>query len=348
WFTTSPESKAIENYHFLLRDTGTISRSRPRGFKINATGCRTLEELALSLIPPEAPNPDDVQVVVVQVPHGGFRERVVAHVRLLEKVLDYASSSAKSAQSSTIDEGFYAWKDTREMEKALPNPKDSESKVQITQKEAVRLSKNFHLRLEDYPTHVAIDAAVTASIDDFLENLALPQQLVDQISLNAFFELEPSCTNGGKFHLPVLLIKHQDRLNGTSEPTNATRSEQRVCVASAVYFLKALGIQEFPVYGLAICGFRAYLSQAWYSTEDDCCYILDRGIAKHPFDLTTQDGICRFVTFQTQLREHAKSLQERLNSSLVEIKEVLSNTSRTFGILQWSKEAQLSLFGMSD
>ena len=335
-------------------------RSRPRGLKINATGCRTLDELALSLTHPEPPNPCDL------VPHGDFRERVVAHIRLLEKVLDYASFSAKSAQSSMIDEGFYAWNDTWGMEKALPKPEDSESKVKITRKEPVGRLKSFQLRLEDYPTHVTIDAAVTVSIDEFLENLALPQKLVDRISLNPFFELEPFCTDGGKFHLPVLLIKHQERLNGTSEPTNATRSEQRVCLASAVYFLKALEVQEFPVYGLAICGFRAYLSQAWYSTEDDvshlcsllrstrtltarkCCYILDRGIAKHPFDLTTQDGVCRFVTFQSQLREHAKSLQERLNSSLVEIKEVLSNPSRDFGILQWSKEAQLSVFDMSD
>ena len=123
---------------------------------------------------------------------------------------------------------------------------------------------DLELRLKKDPTYVFVDGAITLSADSFLAGLSLPASTGTCIARNPFFS-----TGTAALHLPVLLVKHQME---ASSLTNGTMNAQRVCICSAAYFLKALGIQDFPVYGLAICGSRAFLSQAWYSREDDVSF----------------------------------------------------------------------------
>lgn len=125
-------------------------------------------------------------------------------------------------------------------------------------------SQDLRQRLRDDPTHVLVDGAVTVKL------ASLPEHITTKIVENPFFQLGSSGAADPTMafnHLPVLLVSHQP--DEGKKLMARIRNAQRICISSAVYFLKAIGIQDFPVYGLATCGFRAYLSQAWYSREDD-------------------------------------------------------------------------------
>lgn len=65
--------------------------------------------------------------------------------------------------------------------------------------------------------------------------------------------------------LPVLLSAYQTA--GVSLD-NATRNRLRLASVGAVRFLAVLGVTDFPVYGLSICGPYGIPSVTWYSSED--------------------------------------------------------------------------------
>lgn len=82
-------------------------------------------------------------------------------------------------------------------------------------------------------------------------------------------------------HLPILLVNHQ----GAGEKLkNSTINAQRFACVSAASFLTALGIKDFPVYGLAPYGSYGIVSQAWYSTTDNVCSLAELGLHRPPAD----------------------------------------------------------------
>ena len=147
---------------------------------------------------------------------------------------------------------------------------------------------DLELRLKNDPIYVFVDGAITLSADSFFAGLSLPASTRTHITHNPFFD--SLGTGTAAVHLPILLVKHQTE---ASELTDGTVNAQRVCICSAVYFLKTLGIQDFPVYGLATCGTRAFLSQAWYSRENDVSfpYPLDFPL-KHEAECPSQVLLC--------------------------------------------------------
>ena len=59
------------------------------------------------------------------------------------------------------------------------------------------------------------------------------------------------------------------------------------------------------------------------------------------FDLATEGGSRRFVGFRTQLRTHAKSLREHLDSNRKDIETYL--TAAPPSVFQWSMVSQLRM-----
>ncbi|TBU28832.1 hypothetical protein BD311DRAFT_837952 [Dichomitus squalens] len=210
-------------------------------------------------------------------------------------------------------------------------------------------------RLFDYPKGVHVDLAYTVVAEGFYEALARrlgdDQLEGDKYYQNMRFFLddkpEQDLAYDGegqqsrpRFHLPVLLITHQQV--GTV-PTVAARNQQRVAVASAAWFLGMMGIRDFPVYGLLVCNRRGYLSQAWYSKDDKCCYLVDRNISEFPLDLTKEDRVLRYLTFMYQIGEHAKELKNRFAEVKDEILARVEQRNDVIGLLQlcWGSSSQL-------
>ena len=59
------------------------------------------------------------------------------------------------------------------------------------------------------------------------------------------------------------------------------------------------------------------------------------------FDLATEGGSRRFVGFRTQLRTHAKSLREHLDSNRKDIEAYLAASPPS--VFQWSMVSQLRM-----
>ncbi len=135
-------------------------------------------------------------------------------------------------------------------------------------------------RVQRYPVGGFVDAGIFVAIDDLLVDLQSPdgaQAFLQDIT----FLVGPSAPqdttapagstaadwNASRhmLRLPVLLVNHQIHECGLDD---STRNKQRLNCVSAVQFLAALGIKDFPVYGLATSGQHGYVSSTWYSSED--------------------------------------------------------------------------------
>ncbi len=170
-----------------------------------------------------------------------------------------------------------------------------------------------------------------------------------------------------RFHLPVLLVKHQDDDEDDKLQT-PTSNMQRINCVSAVRFLAALGIKDFPVYGLSTYGPRSSLCQAWHSGADNvgagydlaltsavefcgtnqhvcpqCCYLVDQIPAKYQLNISDTEGIRRYIAFLAKMKAHAEDLRSRFESVRDSIVEKLS-TDEGRQSLQWTFLAQLKQY----
>ncbi|TFK94547.1 hypothetical protein K466DRAFT_535899 [Polyporus arcularius HHB13444] len=125
--------------------------------------------------------------------------------------------------------------------------------------------------------------------------------------------------------LPVLLVNHQVHECGLDD---STRNKQRLNCVSAAQFLAALGIKDFPVYGLTTSGQYGY-----------CIYRADCNTAQHRFDVC-ENGMVRFVGFLTGLRQHAEELKARFDSVREELVERM-RTEAGRASLRWTLRCQL-------
>ncbi|KAI0349503.1 hypothetical protein OH77DRAFT_1594191 [Trametes cingulata] len=143
-------------------------------------------------------------------------------------------------------------------------------------------------------------------------------------------------------HLPVLLITFQSVGDALD---NSTRNRQRMACTGAVRFLLALGVADFPIYGLSVCGPYGTLCMAWYSSQDECCYIVDRNTASHRFELTEERGVLRYVAFLAEIEEHGRELRRRVEAAKPElIKKTRTEAGRAS--LRWTLRSQLDDYGL--
>ncbi|KAH9895809.1 hypothetical protein C8Q73DRAFT_452676 [Cubamyces lactineus] len=143
-------------------------------------------------------------------------------------------------------------------------------------------------------------------------------------------------------HLPILLINYQD-YGITLE--DSTRNHMRLGCASAAYYLSFLGITDFPVYGLSICGPYGTLSMAWYSSTDECCYNVDGNTIHYRFDLTHENDVRRYIAFLSKIEELGRELLERFEAARPALLERMK-TEKGRASLRWTAQSQLEDHGL--
>ncbi|EIW52825.1 uncharacterized protein TRAVEDRAFT_53264 [Trametes versicolor FP-101664 SS1] len=137
--------------------------------------------------------------------------------------------------------------------------------------------------------------------------------------------------------LPVLLSAYQTA--GVSLD-NATRNRLRLASVGAVRFLAVLGVTDFPVYGLSICGPYGIPSVTWYSSEDKACYTVDRNTARRRFDLTEKHGVLRYLAFLARMREHAQELHRRFEEAKLSFFQRMQ-TPEGLASVRWTARSQM-------
>ncbi|KAI0349816.1 hypothetical protein OH77DRAFT_1525343 [Trametes cingulata] len=224
-------------------------------------------------------------------------------------------------------------------------------------------------RLVRYPVEGSIDAAVALSlrelveevrrvtgdevVEDFMDSLRflrLPDGKEPErhpVKCRSLFDssmplVSRPTFDTEAFHLPLLLFTFQDC--GTSLQ-DTTRNQQRLACTSAAKFLAALGVKDFPVFGLSICGPYGIPCAAWCSSQDECCYILDRATAPYRFDLTHSDGVLRYIAFLSSIEEHGRELQRLWEQVKPEFLQRLQ-TEDGRRALSWTASAQLSEYSL--
>ncbi|TBU28833.1 hypothetical protein BD311DRAFT_806688 [Dichomitus squalens] len=142
-----------------------------------------------------------------------------------------------------------------------------------------------------------------------------------------------------EFFIPLLLVEYKRKdVNESSRPLEYQGDNQRrMYTTSAARFLSAMGMADYPVFGMTAAGTRCYLSISWYSTKFDLGVPTPHVIeSKHEslfFDLEKPVDILQFIIFLFRLGEYAQQVwkkyqecREMLLSSLAGTKEPKSWT----------------------
>ncbi|TBU44887.1 hypothetical protein BD309DRAFT_861339 [Dichomitus squalens] len=99
--------------------------------------------------------------------------------------------------------------------------------------------------------------------------------------------------------------------------------------ASATRFLAALGIFDFPVYGLAT-----------YGTKGACCFIVDVDRDGTEFDIAEETGILRCADFFGMVNRSAADLLARFEQAKPSLLELLKSEEGRAS-LSWTSRMQL-------
>ncbi|RDX40632.1 hypothetical protein OH76DRAFT_1490120 [Lentinus brumalis] len=296
----------------------------------------------------------------VPMPHSGILDLVYDHADLMAdegtalsrkpRGVDIALDEKRPSQDVGNEIGAawtYAWRMRTDIAYLCVYADDTRSpraEGWTPEVAALHEVRKLSARLKRYPLSGFIDAALSIVIDALLDGLDLvaAQAFLQGISYFVTPPTEEAVTgtvgdnSRHVLHLPVLLVNHQNHECGLD---HSTRNKQRLNCVGAVQFLAALGIKDFPVYGLATSGQYGYVSSTWYSSEDNCIYVADCNTAQHRFDLC-EDGMVRFVDFLWGLRQHAEKLKARFDSVREELVERMrTEAGRT--TLRWTLRCQL-------
>ncbi|KAH9941907.1 hypothetical protein B0H21DRAFT_542786 [Amylocystis lapponica] len=109
--------------------------------------------------------------------------------------------------------------------------------------------------------------------------------------------------------LPVLLVEHR---KGTA--ARYTANWHRLYSCSAVRFLQAVGITDFPVFSLITRGSVGLLFMTWYSSTDEHIYVMERAMSG--FDISTPRGAFLYAQFLARLDEHGQKLMSLYSEAL--------------------------------
>ena len=218
----------------------------------------------------------------------GLTQEFFSGVALSEEIRDPSASREAYQKTDEISAISRHMQDvTQEVWRIRQRLKAHIEDVEALNLESDEIVSQFRKRLARYPLDTAPCTAVSVEIDDFADEVAsmvgneVAAELMDALS---YFGDARGKGSGGRHHimlrqpcsnlpvysvqsmaLPVLLITHQEYGRPVLEESTAT--EQRLACTSAVRFLAALGITDFPVYGLATYGPFGVACQAWYSTK---------------------------------------------------------------------------------
>ncbi|KAI0631577.1 hypothetical protein C8Q77DRAFT_145782 [Trametes polyzona] len=260
--------------------------------------------------------------------------------------------TAADQHDEMLHASYHTWSATKFLRTAAEgvNPDNPTSVLQ----RGARVCKRMRRRLVKYPLRGTYEA-VAVIIHDFFEDFVriLGSGAASDIRAHlSIFEPEPydggdlggpnplpGSMNNNKtsLHLPLLSVTYQER-GCTLE--NAVRNRERLACVSAARYLSMLGVVDFPVYGLSICGPCAVLSMAWVSDANEHCYVVDRNTAPYRFDLTDETGVARYVSFLAKMKAHGEQLYRRVQ----EAKPALIERARTEEgrkSFRWTMRAQM-------
>ncbi|KAI0695695.1 hypothetical protein C8T65DRAFT_729860 [Cerioporus squamosus] len=151
--------------------------------------------------------------------------------------------------------------------------------------------------------------------------------------------------------LPYLVIDY--KLND-AKSMEVAANQRRMNSVSVARFLRAIGITDFAVYGVAHAGQYFTVSTTWYSSEDKVYYTCDEAVPRFNFKLFRD--VVRFAAFILQLEDHARALRERYDSVkeafFKRVKDEFNHCGRgTKGLpltseLWWTASKQADLYGI--
>ncbi len=245
---------------------------------------------------------------LVQMPHVGLFDLILKHTILMEAEASAMADEMSRVRRAKLDsDKMAAWQNAgREIgptsryarlvhddveflcdlldDKDSPRAKDFDPQ-DVAKDEVEKLKA----RVQRYPVGGFVDAGIFVAIDDILDGLQSDtgpdgaQAFLRDISflVGSSIPQDPTAPTGNyaadrntlrhTLHLPVLLVNHQIHECGLDD---STRNKQRLNCVSAAQFLAALGIKDFPVYGLVTSGQYGYVSSTWYSSADDVRLLL--------------------------------------------------------------------------
>ncbi|KAI0665459.1 hypothetical protein C8Q78DRAFT_1064430 [Trametes maxima] len=143
--------------------------------------------------------------------------------------------------------------------------------------------------------------------------------------------------------VPIMIITYQTEGEILQ---HATRNRQRLACTSAVQFLAMLGVMDFPIYGLSVCGPHGIPCFAWYSSTERCCIIMDRNTAGHGFDLSNEIGILRYIAFLSKVAERGQELHKRLQEAMPAFLDRIQ-TDDGRKSMRWTAQSQLDEYKLS-
>ncbi|KAH9933540.1 hypothetical protein B0H21DRAFT_760099 [Amylocystis lapponica] len=118
-------------------------------------------------------------------------------------------------------------------------------------------------------------------------------------------ETTPSPEYNADLLIPFMVVEYKRR---SSNSAYQAGNQHRLYAISAVRFLQTIGVTDIPVFGLIAQGSVAVLACTWYSSKDDCIYVMDRNL--RGFDIATVVGTFHFSQVFIRLAAHAKKLQD--------------------------------------
>ncbi|KAH9933541.1 hypothetical protein B0H21DRAFT_813624 [Amylocystis lapponica] len=134
--------------------------------------------------------------------------------------------------------------------------------------------------------------------------------------------------------LPVLLVEYKKKDTDGFQAAN----QHRLYSCSAVRFVQAVGITDFPVFSLITRGSVGLLFMTWYSGKDEHIYVMER--IMNGFNISTPRGAFRYSQFLSRLNEHGKKLESLYNAALPKFLERLKREGAASPSIAWTKFAQ--------
>ncbi|EGO29062.1 hypothetical protein SERLADRAFT_377418 [Serpula lacrymans var. lacrymans S7.9] len=131
--------------------------------------------------------------------------------------------------------------------------------------------------------------------------------------------------------LPVLTAEYKKKDVTT---TFKALNQSRMYTVSALYFLRSLGIVDFPLFGLVTSGSEGAVSMAWYSSKQQKIFLMERNLQL--YDISDPLQVYEFSVVLLRIAEHGQKLKVKLQEMLSKIDE--RSKIKTFK--HWSNLAQ--------
>ncbi|KZP28935.1 hypothetical protein FIBSPDRAFT_1039281 [Athelia psychrophila] len=145
-------------------------------------------------------------------------------------------------------------------------------------------------------------------------------------------ESDPPVPAADALLLPDLVGEYKKKSGSEMQAVNQTRSY----LIASVTFLASIGIKGHRVFGLATNGPKGGVLMAWWATEDDKIYIIERDI--YTFNISNPIDAVRFAIFLIRLRADNDKIRKRFADHKIR-KETMAESGN--GFERWTKAAQV-------